>query len=104
MTATQQLMAGNDNASYIRILISFLSTLGCFGSVMAFFEKIDKNSLDLQLELYGKWMVNFVRDLNKNDVINEMHLYPYYLCPVAIYLSPSHDTTVIDGFSFTHIY
>lgn len=39
MTATQQLMAGNDNASYIRILISFLSTLGCFGSVMAFFEK-----------------------------------------------------------------
>lgn len=101
MTATQQLMAGNDNASYIRILISFLSTLGCFGSVMAFFEKIDKI---LQLELYGKWMVNFVRDLNKNDVINEMHLYPYYLCPVAIYLSPSHDTTVIDGFSFTHIY
>lgn len=22
-------------------------------------------------ELYGKWMVNFVRDLNENDVINE---------------------------------
>lgn len=45
MTATQQLMAGNDNASYIRILISFLSTLGCFGSVMAFFEKNRQNSI-----------------------------------------------------------